>query len=201
MYLGLEATVSGVLGSAGRRRAGVRGRVDDGDAGLANGQGDADVASEGIAGSRLDEAEEMPLDPFAGEVVRDDERERVVGQVTRGRISEPRRVCRFVECLLKPARDVVPQAFGSRLGGVFHPSEAPLGSVARRASIAASPPRFQPVHSAAQAATKHLFCREFLPSTQISTGVENSAPGASEWQRHVDSCSTFAILEPRRACG
>jgi len=80
-----------------------------------------------ITDGGLDQADEVTLDPLAREVVRDRDRERVVGQLETLGLGEPRAVRGLIECPLEPTGDFVPQGLRSQLNLALHAgSLAPL---------------------------------------------------------------------------
>ena len=79
---------------------------------------DPHVTAERVAHGCAHEAEKVTLDPASREVVRHGDREGVVAQRHRSRRREPRLVRGLVQRVPEPARDVVPDAFGGRLGRV-----------------------------------------------------------------------------------
>ena len=149
--------------SQGVTRPRSRRRLPGQDARLAHGQRDPDVARERIARRRLDEAEEVPLDPLAREVVRDDEREAVAGQLAGGDVAEPGRVRRLVEGVTEPAGDVVPEALGGRLDVVVHPSEAPLSGSRGGRAYQRAPAALNALEAAFPRGKIAPICRDFSP--------------------------------------
>ena len=75
-----------------------------------------------VADRRVDQAEEVPLDPVAGEIVRDADDERVVRGIEAGGFAEPGAVRRVVEGPSEPTGDFAPQALRSQLDLVLHPA-------------------------------------------------------------------------------
>ncbi len=75
---------------------------------------------------RADQAEEVPLDPLAREVVRNREGEGVVGELRAFRVGEPGAEGRFVESPPEPLRDFVPHPVRSQLDLVLHACLCPL---------------------------------------------------------------------------
>ena len=79
-----------------------------------------------VANRGSDQAEEMALDPVAGEVVRDGEDEAVAFEREALRFAEPGAVGRVVEGASEPTGDFAPQALRSQLDLVLHPASGPL---------------------------------------------------------------------------
>ena len=104
-------------------------------------------------------------------------------ELARGRVAEPGRVRGLVECLTEPAGDVVPQAFGGRLGGRAPPFGGSSQQVAGRASIAASSRRLNPPERDSRLRQKYAYLQEFPPSTRVSTPVDSPGAASLGWQR------------------
>ena len=84
-----------------------------------------------VADAGADQAEEVPLDPLAGEVVRNRDREGVIAQLDAGSLGEPGVKGGLVECSSEPAGDFVPQALGRQLDLVLHVTFRLLSSARR----------------------------------------------------------------------
>src|SRR5581483_3628898 len=82
---------------------------------------DAPLLAGRVPHRRSDQLEEMTLDPLTGEVVRDAEDERVVGQLDSLHLAEPGPVRGFVEGPLEPTGNLGPQALSSQLDRLLHP--------------------------------------------------------------------------------
>ena len=82
---------------------------------FADRQADVSFLARDVTDGRADQAEEMSLDPFACEVVRNAEDECVVRQVVTLSLREPRAVRRLVESPLEPTGYLVPQGLRSQL--------------------------------------------------------------------------------------
>jgi hypothetical protein len=63
------------------------------------------------AGGRAEEVEEVPLDPFAGEIVRNSDHERVAVELGAGHAAEPGLKRRVVESLAQAVRHIAPERF------------------------------------------------------------------------------------------
>ncbi len=168
---------------------------------LANGQRDADVASQRIPGRRLQETEEVTLDPFPGEVVRDDDRERVVTELATARCPEPGGVGRLVERLAESLGNVFPEARRALLGGLLHPRTAPSRSqgaasiAASRASLNVSATRPPPAKNSSILQVRF----EALHRSLHTCG--NAGCGRSRRAVARLVCSTFALAATDGACG
>ena len=152
---------------------------------------DAPLAPGRVADRGADQAEEVALDPLAGEVVRDADDERVVVASRPARLAEPGAVRRLVEGPAEPRRDVAPR--GS-------PQSARLG--APPASAPAPRSRESGEHSSVTAsqcpgpdAAKDRRFAGILPAIpHLSTGVERrSGP------EHCRAVARFP--PPAGACG
>ena len=83
-----------------------------------------DAASR-VAYGCADQVEEVTLDPFAREVVRDAESKGLVVDADTADFPEPGGVGRLVEGLSKPGGDVMPEVVRTQLDLSFHAREAP----------------------------------------------------------------------------
>ena len=79
-----------------------------------------------VADGRADQAEEVPLDPVAREIVGNGEDEPLTVQLEAVRLPEPGAVRGVVECPSEPTGDFTPQALRSQLDLVLHPATGPL---------------------------------------------------------------------------
>src|SRR5689334_5400566 len=73
-----------------------------------------------VADGRADQAEEVPLDPLAGEVVRDAEDEGVVGELCALRLGEPGSVRGLVEGPFEPTGNLAPKTLRGQLNWAIH---------------------------------------------------------------------------------
>src|SRR5207248_10931769 len=85
---------------------------------LVDGELDAALVPGDVAKRRVDQAQEMALDPLTSEVVRYSDDERVVAHLAPLRLAEPRPVRGLVECPLEPSCYLGPQTLGSQLDPV-----------------------------------------------------------------------------------
>src|SRR5918996_2369643 len=76
---------------------------------LANDELDSALVAGRVADGRVDQPEEVPLDPLAREVVRYAKRERLIREVETFGVREPRPVRRFVERAPQSLRNLGPQ--------------------------------------------------------------------------------------------
>ena len=73
-----------------------------------------------IACRRTEQVEEVALDPFAREVVRDGDHERVAVDLRPRDLAEPGLEGRVIQGLSQPSRDVVPDPFRRQLDLLVH---------------------------------------------------------------------------------
>ena len=113
-----------------RRRARRRGRARGAPARRRRALGDAQLDGPLLAGDvadgRADQAEEVPLDPVACEIVGNGEDEPLTVQLEAVCLPEPGSVRGVVECPSEPTGNFTPQALRSQLDLVLHPATGPL---------------------------------------------------------------------------
>jgi hypothetical protein len=101
---------------------------------LEHGEPDAPLLARHVADRRADQAEEMPLDPLAREVVRNTEDEGVIRELGALGLGEPGAVRGLVEGPFEPTGNLVPKTLSGQLNWAIH-AAVPLlsGSGERRA--------------------------------------------------------------------
>src|SRR5207244_7666854 len=133
-----------------------------------DGERDAPFLARDVADRRADEAEEVPFDPLAREVVRHRENEGVVGELGPVGLGEPRSIRGLVEGPFEPTGDLVPQALRSQLNWAIH-AAVPLLSASGSGEHSSVPSRLQRVETGDEMLR---ICRGLSDSTPLSTPVE-----------------------------
>ena len=195
VYFGLrpsDATRAGRAGARSSRRRRRRSRDDD---------AHRPLVAERVADDRLEQAEEVPLDPLPGEVVRDEQDERLVVERTGLRVGEPRVVGRVVERVPQTGRDLGPKA--SALSSDVRSTPLTRSSAGlREAAIiaAASWARFNALAWGNRRRQKGRVCRDLYLLHNFSTAVESRFDAAAHAPSRLWISDLCAKSLARRRC-